>query len=65
MASCKVGDDAGWVTLHTRSGETFTARNQTRTYPVPSPAAYAQYRLRITANAGDSTSVHLGELQLF
>jgi hypothetical protein len=57
--------DAGWVTLDSRSAETFASRNLTRTYPIANSTAYAQYRLRITGNNGDAAATQLGELQLF
>jgi hypothetical protein len=63
--SCRAGVDAGWVTLDSRSAETFASRNLTRTYPIANSTAYAQYRLRITGNNGDAAATQLGELQLF
>jgi hypothetical protein len=63
--TCTVGSDAGWVTLHTRSGNTFTARHQTTGWLFSNTVAYSQYRLRVTANNGDTSAMQIGELQLF
>jgi hypothetical protein len=63
--SCKVGADAGWVTLDSRSSETFASRFQTKTYTLGNTAAYSQYRLRVTANGGDTARFQLGELEVF
>jgi hypothetical protein len=63
--TCTVGSDAGWVTLHTRSGNTFTARYQTTGWLFSNTVAYSQYRLRVTANNGDTSAMQIGELQLF
>jgi hypothetical protein len=62
--TCKVGLDAGWVTLDTRSAETFAARYATKTYVIAAPKAYAQYRLRIAANNGDAKT-QVGEVEMF
>jgi hypothetical protein len=63
--SCRVGSDAGWNTLHTRSGQTFSARHQTTGWLFSNTVAYSQYRLRVTANNGDASYMQIGELQLF
>ncbi|MFE6964328.1 GH92 family glycosyl hydrolase [Agromyces sp. NPDC057679] len=40
-----------WTVVDTRSGESFSARGQTRSFALPAPsAAYRYYRLDITAN---------------
>ncbi len=62
--SCKVGVDAGWVVLDTRSAEAFGSRYLTKTYAVAAPSSFAQYRLRIAANSGDEKT-QVGELELF
>jgi hypothetical protein len=62
---CRVGAEDGWVTLDTRSNESFASRYQTRSYSFTNTTPYAQYRLRITAGNGDSTSLQLAELQLY
>ena len=63
--NCRVGGDAGWVTLDTRSNETFSSRHLTKTYTLGAAVSYAQYRLKVTANNGNGTYFQLGELQLF
>jgi hypothetical protein len=62
--SCTVGSDTGWVTLDTRSNQTFTTRWQPTSYSFTNSTAYQQYRLRITANAGNATVVELSEVDL-
>ena len=61
--TCKVGMDAGWVTLDSRAAETFAARYLTKTYAIAIPRSYPQYRLRIVANNGDAKT-QLGELEM-
>ncbi len=63
--SCTVGADAGWVTLDTRSAQTFGGRLMPNAYAFTNSTAYAQYRLRVTANNGDTSSLQLGELLLY
>jgi alpha-L-fucosidase 2 len=63
--TCKIGQETGWVTLDTRTGETFASRYQTKAYTLAAPGTYRQYRLQITANNGDTAKVQVGELQLF
>ncbi len=55
-------DGLVWITLDTRTGETFTSRGQTKTYDFGNTTAYGFYRFNITANSGDATSVQLGEM---
>jgi hypothetical protein len=61
---CTAGADAGWVTLDSRSGETFASRLLSKSYAFSNATAYSQYRLRVTANAGGS-NVQLREVQMF
>ncbi len=56
-------DGADWVTLDTRRGEVFTARNETRVYDLVNPAPYAYYRLLVTANRG-APGLQLTEMRL-
>ena len=58
------GSDDGthWTTLDTRSGQTFTDRQQTEDFAVASPGDYRDYRLVITANSGTVTTT-LSEIQ--
>jgi len=45
-----------WVTLDTRTGQTFAARKQTNTYTVTNTTAYRYYRLNVTAAPGGPTN---------
>jgi predicted alpha-1,2-mannosidase len=56
-------DGATWTTLDTRTGETFPWRQQTRVFAVATPAAYAYYRLNISANNG-AAETQLAEIEL-
>jgi hypothetical protein len=56
-------DGTGWTMLDSRSGQTFDARFQRRTYPVANAASFLAFRLRITANNG-SVGTQLAEWQL-
>jgi hypothetical protein len=47
-------DATTWTTLDTRTGETFTDRQQTKNYEFTNANAYKYYRLNITANNGDT-----------
>ena len=48
------GDDEEWAVVDTREGVTWADSNKLKYFPVPSAGTYAQYRVRITAAAGDS-----------
>ncbi|MDH4203359.1 MAG: discoidin domain-containing protein [Phycisphaerae bacterium] len=52
-----------WDTLDTQANQDFTARHQTKAYPINNNAAYKVYRLNITANNG-SVFTELAELEL-
>ncbi len=45
-------DGATWVTLDEQHDQTFTARNETRTFELINQTAYPYYRLNVTANHG-------------
>ncbi len=62
--TCTVGSDTGWVTLDTRTSQTFDTRWLTRTFTFTNTTAYQQYRLRITANRGNVGYVQLSEVDL-
>ena len=47
-------DGTTWVTLDTRTGETFAGRGQVNTYEFDNANTYTYYRFNITANGGDS-----------
>ncbi len=65
QGTCIVGSGTGWVTLDTRTGQfAGAARFQTNTYTFANSTAYQQYRLRMTANNGDSIT-QIAEIQLF
>lgn len=66
QGTCPVtGGTGGWVDLDTQTNQTFASRYQTNTYNFTNGTAYQQYRLRVTANNGDTTYTQITELQLF
>jgi peptidoglycan/xylan/chitin deacetylase (PgdA/CDA1 family) len=66
QGTCTAGSDAGWTTLDTRTNQLAgAARFQTSTYSFSNAIAYQQYRLRITANIGDTARTQIAELQMF
>jgi len=46
-------DETTWVTLDTRTGESFDGRNETKEYTFESTTPYKYYRMSISANNGD------------
>jgi hypothetical protein len=52
------------VTLDTRTGQTFASRGLTKSYSFTNTTAYSRYRIRLTANNGD-TYFQFAELQLY
>lgn len=58
-------DGSAWVTVDTETGQTFSARFQTRLYTVDSPGTYTRFRWNITANNGDSSMTQVAELSLW
>ncbi|WP_107420009.1 GH92 family glycosyl hydrolase, partial [Streptomyces carpinensis] len=56
-------DGKDWKTVDTRSGESFSARFQTKTYDLAQPAEYQHFRLDITKNNGASNIVQLADVQ--
>lgn len=59
-------DGSAWTVLDTRSGETFSARVQTKTYTLANTTGYRHYRLNITAASGGlGYEVQLAELALY
>ncbi len=46
-------DEVNWVTLDTRTDESFAGRNETKEYTFDSTTPYKYYRMNITANNGD------------
>jgi hypothetical protein len=58
-------DGITWITLDSRSGESFTERGQTREFSFASNSAFRFYRLVITANHGDPGILQLAELGFY
>jgi hypothetical protein len=56
-------DGETWTVLDSRAGETFDWRLQTRPFKIQKPGGYANYRLDVTANSGE-TSTSLAEVEL-
>jgi hypothetical protein len=66
QGTCTAASDTGWTTLDTRTGQfAGAARFQTNTYTLVNSTGYQQYRLRVTANNGDSTTFQVAEIQMF
>ena len=70
--ACKVGftctadSGANWDVLDTRTSQfSGASRYQTNTYSFSNTTAYQQYRLRISANNGDTTYTQITELQMY
>ncbi|MCF3962066.1 GH92 family glycosyl hydrolase [Streptomyces fuscigenes] len=58
-------DGKDWKTLDTQSAGSFAKRLQTESFDLDgTPAAYAHYRLEITANNGATDATQLADLQL-
>lgn len=58
-------DATTWTTLDTRTGQSFSARFQTKTYTLLNTTPWRYYRLYVTANFGGSTyGVQLSEFLL-
>jgi hypothetical protein len=58
-------DGTNWTTLDTRSGQSFQFIFQQKVYDIPNTTAYRYYRINVTANNGDPTLLHIGELGLW
>ncbi len=59
-------DGSSWTTLDTRSGVSFSARFQTKTFNATAPGTYRFYRLDIQSNASPTSTntLQLAELRL-
>ena len=58
-------DATNWVTLDTRTGQTFATRLLTKTYDFTNTNVYRYYRLNVTSNSGGSAyGVQLEEFKL-
>ncbi|MEN0129870.1 MAG: GH92 family glycosyl hydrolase [Brevundimonas sp.] len=55
-------DGKTWVRLDKRSGEVFASRQQTRAFSIDAPAVFRDYRLRVTASTGSTTTISEVEL---
>ena len=59
-------DGANWTTLDSQSNQAFaTIRMQQNTYNLSNTIAYRYYRLNVTANNGDASFLHLGDIGLW
>ncbi|MGW2884993.1 discoidin domain-containing protein [Streptomyces griseoruber] len=56
-------DGSTWTVLDSRSGDDFTERFQTKTYPLAAPAEYRHFRLDVTKNHG-ADILQLADLRL-
>jgi Polysaccharide deacetylase len=66
QGTCTVGSGTGWVTLDTRTNQfAGAARFQTNTYSFTNSTPFQQYRVRFTANNGNTTRFQLAEIQMF
>ena len=63
--SCSAASDTGWTTLDTRTGEVFASRLLAKSYSFANTKAYAQYRVRVTANTGAAASTQIREVRMF
>jgi signal transduction histidine kinase/CheY-like chemotaxis protein len=57
-------DEPKWVTLDTRTNQTFNARSQRRVYELSNRVPYRVYRLHVTRSRQSGNTVHLAELEL-
>lgn len=55
---------SGWDVLDTQANVAVWSTSEKRTYDISSPASYSKYRLNISANQGDPSWTHLGELEM-
>jgi fibronectin type 3 domain-containing protein/regulation of enolase protein 1 (concanavalin A-like superfamily) len=56
---------SSWTTLDSQTNQSFAYQYQQLTYNIANTTAYRYYRLNVTANNGDSTFLHVGELGLW
>ena len=57
-------DGVQWTVLDSRSGQAFLGRHVSNQFPVDNIAAYAYYRLGVTANNGNASELQLAEVGL-
>ena len=58
-------DGVNWTTLDTQSNQAFAIRMQQNTYNIANTTAYRYHRFNVTANNGDATFTHLGDIGLW
>jgi fibronectin type 3 domain-containing protein len=58
-------DGSAWTTLDTQTDQAFQWRGYQRVFELTNTTAYRYYRLNVTANNGDGSFLHLGELGLW
>ena len=58
-------DGVNWTTLDTQNNQSFAYTYQLITYNISNTTAYRYYRINVTANNGDPTFLHIGELGLW
>jgi len=58
-------DGASWTTLDSQSGQSFAVLHQQNTYNLSNTTAYRYYRFNVTANNGDSSFLHIGDIGLW
>ena len=58
-------DGTTWTTLDSQSGQVFANRMQQNVYNLSNTTAYRYYRFNVTANNGDTTFTHLGDIGLW
>jgi hypothetical protein len=56
-------DGATWLTIDTRTGETFSMRLETKRYVLSNTTAFSRYRFYVDQTNG--SSVQIAEIQLF
>ncbi len=61
------GSDNGttWAVVDTQIGQTWSNRNQARSFTCDNTTAYKQYRLNVSKNNGNSSFLQLSEFELF
>lgn len=56
---------SSWTTLDSQTNQSFAYTYQQLTYNIANTTAYRYYRLNVTANNGDATFLHIGDLGLW
>jgi len=58
-------DGSTWTTLDSQTSQSFAYTYQQLTYDLGNTTAYRYYRINVTANNGDATFLHIGDLGLW